>query len=91
MAKVTILKTNKGTRMLGATQCFNGAYWDAEGCFKYCNDASSDFLNEHQSNKLLSISTELGHESVSDKEWWKNRDNFIDAKIDYEVNQKYVN
>ena len=33
MAKITILKTNKGTKILGAIQCSNGAYWDAEGCY----------------------------------------------------------
>lgn len=37
MTKVTILRTNKGTKILGTMQCSNGAYWDAEGCYKYCN------------------------------------------------------
>ena len=89
MAKITILKTNSGTRMLGATQCSNGAFWDAEHCFTYCNNNGSAFLNEHQASKLVACSVELGNDVSSEKEWWKNRNNFIDVEIDYEVSQDY--
>ena len=88
MAKVTILKTNNGTKILGTTQCSNGSYWDAEGCYKYCN-TYSDFMNEHQAFKLASIASDLGHDSVPEKDWWKNRNNFIDLEIDYTVDQSY--
>lgn len=89
MAKVTILRTNKGTKILGATQCSNGTYWDANGCFNYCNSMDTDFMNQHQSNKLLSISSDLGHDYVDEVEWWKNRNNFIDAEINYKTTQIY--
>ena len=37
MAKVVILKTSEGVKLIGNFQCSKGAYWNAEGCFKYCN------------------------------------------------------
>lgn len=90
MAKVTILKTNKGTKILGAMQCSNGAYWNAEGCYKYCNSEDTDFMKGHQAFKLLSIASYLGHDSTNEKEWWKNKNNFVDAEIDYVVKQEYL-
>lgn len=89
MAKVTILRTDKGTKILGTMQCSNGAYWDAEGCYKYCNNMDTDFMKEHQAFKLTSIASDLGHDSVPEKEWWKSRENFIDMEIDYDVKQSY--
>lgn len=29
------------------------------------------------------------HDSVEEKEWYKNRDNFIDVEIPYYTNQEY--
>ncbi len=89
MARVTILRTNKGTKILGATQCSNGAYWDAKGCYKYCNSMDTDFMKEHQAFKLVSIASDLGHDCVDEEQWWKNGDNFVDAEIDYDVVQTY--
>ena len=89
MAKVTILRTNKGTKILGTTQCSNGAYWNAEGCYKYCNDMDTDFMKEHQAFKLVSIASDLGRDCVDEEQWWKNRDNFVDVEIDYDVTQIY--
>lgn len=89
MAKVTILRTNKGTKILGTTQCSNGAYWNAEGCYKYCNDMDTDFMKEHQAFKLVSIASDLGYDCVDEEQWWKNRDNFVDVEIDYDVTQIY--
>ena len=64
MEKVTILRTNKGTKILGTMQCSNGAYWDAEGCYKYCNNMDTDFMREHQAFKLVSIASDFGHDCV---------------------------
>lgn len=89
MAKVTILRTNKGTKILGTMQCSNGAYWDAEGCYKYCNNMDTDFMREHQAFKLVSIASDFGHDCVNEEHWWKNRENFVDAEIDYDVVQTY--
>ena len=89
MAKVTILRTNKGTKILGATQCSNGAYWDAKGCYTYCNSMDTDFMKEHQAFKLVSIASDLGYDCVDEEQWWKNGDNFVDAEIDYDVVQAY--
>lgn len=90
MTRVTILKTNEGTKILGAMQCSNGSYWDAEGCYRYCNNADySETGNEIQAHKLLMITADLGHDSVEEKEWYKNRENFIDVEIPYYTNQEY--
>lgn len=77
MSRVTILKTNKGTKILGTTQCSNGAYWDAEGCFRYCNlmganlKGSYPSMEEHQASKLLMFTSDLGKDCVSEEKWWK--------------------
>lgn len=89
MAKVTILRTDKGTKILGTMQCSNGAYWDAEGCYKYCNSMDTEFMNQHQTTKLLSIASNLGRDCVDEEQWWKHRENFIDVEIDYDVEQTY--
>lgn len=89
MSRITILRTNKGTKMLGSTQCSTGAYWDAEGCFRYCNSMDTKIMNEHQASKLLMIASDLGNDCVNEEDWWKNRDNFIDIEIDYNVDQTY--
>ena len=46
-------------------------------------------MKEHQAFKLVKIASDLGHDSVSEKEWWKNRENFIAVEIDYDVKQEY--
>ena len=46
-------------------------------------------MNKHQAFKLASIASDLGHDSVPEKKWWKNRNNFIDLEIDYDIDQSY--
>ena len=90
MAKAVILKTNEGVLMVGAWQCSSGAYWDAEGCFNYCNSEVNEWRKKHQAQKLIYNSTTLGHEPKTEEEWYKNRENFIDIEIPYDnVNQEY--
>lgn len=90
-AKAVILKTNSGIKLLGRMQCSNGAWWDAEGCFKYCNDDKlGDFYKDLQASKLKSVSTDIGNEANGDKLWYTHRENFVDVEIDYETNQEYV-
>ncbi len=89
MAKAVIFKTNKCTRIMGNTQCSNGAWFSAEGCYKYCNDNGSDFLDQHQADKLIYNSTLLGHDKVDNEKWYKDRNNFVDIEFDYDVNQEY--
>ena len=36
--KGVILKTDDGIKLFGCLQCSNGSWYNAEGCFKYCND-----------------------------------------------------
>ena len=91
MAKAVILKTNSETKILGALQCSNGAWFDAEGCFKYCNNETTDFGKKHQASKLLAISTTLGSDKVDDEKWYTDRNNFIDVEIDFETTQHYIN
>ena len=89
MAKVVILKTNKGVMMMGGWQCSNGAYWTAENCYKYCNSEDSDFFNSHQAHKLMNVATHLGFYPKAEEYWYKNRDNFVDIEIGYdEVDQE---
>ena len=95
MSRVTILRTNKGTKILGTTQCSTGAYWDAEGCYRYCNllgtnlKGSYPSMEEHQASKLLMFASDLGNDCVNEEKWWKNRENFVDIEIGYEVDQTY--
>lgn len=88
MARVTILKTNIGTRILGTTQCSNGSWWDADGCYKYCNNEDSEFMRRHQASKLISISSDFGTIKAEER-WWENRENFVDVEIDFETIQSY--
>ena len=90
MAKAVILKTCHGVKLFGSIQCSNGAYFDAEGCFNYCNSPQGEFEKRLQAKKLLSNATLLGHKPKTDEEWYKNRENFIDVEIGYDdVNQEY--
>lgn len=88
MAKAVILKTNKGVRLMGTMQCSNGHWFDAIGCFNYCNTTPFNIMSEHQASKLIYSSTIIGAECTDD-EWYKNKENFIDIEIDYETNQSY--
>lgn len=79
--KGTILKTDEGTLLIGAIQSSNGASFDAEGCYKYCNqEGKSDYYNLHSSRKLKGCSTLLNHEKQSE-DWYKSRNNFIDTEF----------
>lgn len=90
MAKAVVLKTDKGIKLIGSWQCCNGSYWDAEGCFKYCNSEENEYRNMHQANKLIYNSTTLGFYPKTNENWYKNRDNFIDIEIPYDdVIQEY--
>lgn len=90
MSKAVILKTNNGVLLLGNWQCSNGAYWDAEGCFKYCNGERIESLNRHQAYKLADQATTLGFRPKTGKDWYKHRENFIDIEIPYdEVDQTW--
>lgn len=87
MAKGVVLKTDRGVMLMGAIQCSNGAYFDAEGCFKYCNESGT--IPKHQANKLYGCSTLLSHNEFAEHNWWENKENFIDIDIPYEVDQSY--
>lgn len=90
MAKGVILLTDKGVKLMGSIQCSNGSYFDAEGCFNYCNGEKSELLNKHQANKLVANATSLNvRENAEDEDWYKNRENFKDVEIDYNVDQTY--
>lgn len=90
MAKATIFKTNIGIMMIGSIQCSNGAWFDAEGCYKYCNeDGMSNIFNKSQSDKLIYNSTLLSREPKAPDNWYKYRENFIDIEIAFECNQAY--
>lgn len=75
MAKAVILKTSEGVKLVGSFQCSNGAYWDADGCFKYCNSESSETLNALQVTKLLYNATILGFEPKTKGDWYKDKKN----------------
>lgn len=92
MAKGVVLRTDRGIMLMGAIQCSNGAYFDAEGCFKFCNVSymiPKHQISRHQANKLIGCSTTLSHNEFAEPNWWENRNNFIDVDIPYEVNQSY--
>lgn len=87
MAKAVILKTSDGVKVIGTVQCSNGAWFDAEGCFKYCQ-ADTEFLSKHQAFKLCATATSLGNEKQSE-DWYKYRENFINIEIPFECSQEY--
>lgn len=92
MAKGVVLKTDRGVMLMGAIQCSNGAYFDAEGCFQYCNVSHmipKHQVSRHQANKLIGCSTILSHNEFVERNWWENRNNFIDVEISYNVDQRY--
>lgn len=93
MAKGVILKTDRGVMLMGAIQCNNGSYFNAEGCFKYCNvnytTSKQISWHRHQANKLIGCSTLLSHNELAEPNWWENRGNFIDVDIPYEIDQSY--
>lgn len=90
MAKGVILLTDEGVKLMGSIQCSNGAYFDAEGCFNYCNNEKTESMNKHQAFKLKASSTSLNvRQNFKTPEWYKDRNNFIDVNIDYEVDQTY--
>ena len=99
MANGVMIKTNNGTYLMGNTQCSNGCWFDAEGCFNYCNkvgkdedaEDEKDFLSQHQSKKLLHASTLIGNDFVNEVNWYKNKDNFIDIEIGIDLSQEYKN
>lgn len=89
-ARGVILLTDEGVKLMGAIQCSNGAWFDSEGCFKYCNSEKSEYTNEHQAFKLKASATSLNvRPGLKDKDWYKDRNNFIDVNIDYTVDQTY--
>ena len=90
MAKGVILLTNEGVKLMGSIQCSNGAYFDAQGCFDYCNGEKTEFMNKHQAFKLVASATSLNvRPKLKPEEWYKDRANFIDVDINYEVDQTY--
>ena len=89
MAKAVILKTDTGIYLLGAMQCSNGAWFDAEGCFKYCHQEGTDFWNKLQADKLKCTATQIGRDKFSE-DWYKHRENFIDIDVPFECTQNYI-
>ena len=90
MAKGVILKTNEGVKLMGSFQCSNGSRFDAEGCYEYCNSSTYTAINLSNARKLMASATLLGHERLDDTLWFKDKNNFIDVDIQYEVNQDYI-
>lgn len=92
VAKGVVLKTDQGIMLMGAIQCSNGAYFDAEGCFKFCNVSymiPKHQISRHQANKLIGCSTTLSRNEFAEYNWWENRANFIDVEIPFEIDQSY--
>lgn len=89
MAKAVILKTPKGIMLMGAIQCSNGSWFDAEGCYRYCKEKTEEREN-HQAFKLMASSTLLAHYPKTKEKWYKDRGNFIDIEIPYDVDQTFM-
>ena len=88
MAKAVVLKTSNGVLLFGSIQCSNGAWFDAEGCYRYCQE-NTKALCEHQARKLIANATMLAHYPKESGEWSLHRYNFIDVEIPFEVDQTY--
>ena len=91
MAKGTILKTNKGIFLMGSIECSNGSKFDADGCYRYCNESDCDMvLTRVRVNNLIEVATLLSREVLADKSWYEYRNNFIDVDVDFECDQSYM-
>lgn len=88
MAKAVVLKTNMGVFIMGTIQCSNGTWFNAEGCFKYCQ-GKTESLSKHQASKLIVNASKLGHEK-KDENWYKFRENFVDIEIPVKCSQCYL-
>lgn len=78
-----LLKTKDGTYLMRAIPSSNGARFDADGCFRYCNEEGrSETYNKHSASKLCGISTLLDADAKSE-DWYKHRENFEDIVIEY--------
>ena len=92
---VVLLKTDDGIFLKGAIQASNGSWFDAQGCFEYCNGEQNETVNDHakrmKARKLKSVSTLVSYSMNGDKDWYLDRANFVDYKIesDSDVDQKY--
>ncbi|MBQ6856859.1 MAG: hypothetical protein IJO13_07120 [Lachnospiraceae bacterium] len=98
MAKGVILKTNEGIKLMGNIQCSNGGWFDAEGCYNYCNiderdpnGNASDTHASHQAFKLSAAATTLAHNPKTEKDWYRNKENFVDIEIPYNCDQSFPN
>lgn len=90
MAKGVILITDEGVKLMGTVQCSNGAWFDAEGCYNYCNSSDKEINNKHQAFKLSASATILSvRKGLASEDWYKHKENFKDVNIDYEVDQSY--
>ena len=90
--KAVILKTNNGIMLMGAIQSSNGAWFDAEGCYQYCNCENTKAGTLNQVHKLLYSSTKIGSLPKESEDWYRNRENFIDIEIPYQgVIQTWIN
>lgn len=89
MAKAVILKTDRGLKIMGSIQCSNGCIFDAEGCFRYCNEHISEHRDRLQAQKLMYASGTLANEPNEKEDWYKDRENFVDIGIPYECDQSY--
>lgn len=89
--KGVILRTNNGIMLMGSIQCSNGAWFDAEGCYQYCNCEKTNAGTLNQVHKLLYASTKLGSLPKEGEDWYRYRENFIDIEIPYHgVTQSWV-
>ena len=79
--KGVILKTDDGIKLFGCLQCSNGSWYNAEGCFKYCNDNKSERRNMLQASKLSASATYLALSPKATKDWYKHRENFINKSF----------
>ena len=89
MMRAVVLKTDYGIKLLGCLQCSNGAWFNADGCFKYCNQYTSDSRNSLQAEKLSCYAVLLAKSPKESMGWFKHRENFIDIEIPYEGDQSY--
>ena len=89
MSKAVILKSDRGIKIMGSIQCSNGYIFDAEGCFRYCNEHISEHRDRLQAQKLVCACGILANEPKEKEDWYKDRANFIDVEIPYECDQSY--
>lgn len=77
--RATVLRTDRGTRLFWTFQDNRGYFFDAEGCYQYCQENGAK--GKIQARKLIHLSKKI-LDHTEPENWYRYRNNFMDLEID---------